>query len=104
MVTRLLATAALAVASLAVAGVAPGIAPAAFASGNSTRDLSPSHGISCAKGVEDMEKEVKVAAVRGRQQQEALQGIEAARLACQAGDARAAERTLLGVRQLLASG
>lgn len=103
MLTRLLATAAL-VAPLAVAFVAPGIAPVAFAAGNSTRDLSLSHGISCAKGVEDMEKEVKVAPVRGRQQQEALQGIEAARLACQAGDPLAAEQALLGVRQLLASG
>lgn len=92
MITRLLATAALTVA----------FASPAFAAGNTARDLTPSHGISCARGIQDMENELKVASVRGKQQQEALKGIEEARLACQAGDQAAAETRLAGVRQLLA--
>ena len=97
MVTRLIPTAALAVAFAASVFVAP-----AFATGNSTRDLTPSHGITCAQGLQDMEREIKSAAVRGLQQQQAQQGIDEARQVCESGDQAAAEQKLAGVRQLLA--
>lgn len=102
MITRLLAAAALASAVVTPLFATPGFVASALAAGNSARDLAPSHGISCAQGIRDMEKEAAVAPVRGRQQQDALQGIEAARQACESGDSSAAERKLAGVRQLLA--
>ncbi len=96
MVTRLLPTAALAVAFAAA------VAAPAFATGNSARGLTPTHGITCAQGIQDMEREIKAAAVRGLQQQQAQQGIDEARQVCERGDEAAAEQKLAGVRQLLA--
>lgn len=79
------------------------VATPALAVGNSARDLAmPSHGIGCERGIKDMEAEAKGASIGEKQQQLALQGLEAARQACQAGDRAAAERALQGVRQLTA--
>ncbi|SME94730.1 hypothetical protein SAMN06265365_101709 [Tistlia consotensis] len=88
---------------LAAFALAFAAATPALAIGNSARDLAmPSHGISCERGIKDMESEAKAAAIGEKQMQQALQGLETARQACQTGDRAAAEQALQGVRQLFA--